>query len=327
MNHGDSVFAPGSLWKKVTQTTAAALTCGAQKPIETNEIVVEDSGAQFIVRQVSSLTRKENHKKTVNIDTGEKYANKQAFKQATIKKPNPFLPYEQALYVCDISATHVCLLNKFNVIDNHVLLVTKSFEHQETLLTEADFAALYVCMQEYNSLGFYNGGVIAGASQEHKHLQLIPLPITAQLTNQGDFSLGEEFPLSPLFTIASTACNQVTQVQLPFSHAVIQLDDLRAQTIGFAAGYLLNCYRQLLSFAGIKSVMHGHEYRQSQPYNLLVTKQWMWLVPRCREFFHSISINALGFAGSLFVRDDQQLELVRKTGPMQVLRSVVVSNE
>ena len=34
---------------------------------------------------------------------------------------NPFLPYEEDLYVCDLSPTHVCLLNKFNVVDHHFL--------------------------------------------------------------------------------------------------------------------------------------------------------------------------------------------------------------
>jgi ATP adenylyltransferase len=48
----------------------------------------------------------------------------------------------------------------------------------------------------------------------------------------------------------------------------------------------------------------------------------MLVVPRSREHFESISVNALGFAGSLFVRNRGELELVRKSGPMKILRQV-----
>jgi ATP adenylyltransferase len=62
--------------------------------------------------------------------------------------------------------------------------------------------------------------------------------------------------------------------------------------------------------------------RQRGPYNLLVTRRWMLLVPRTREHFGSISVNALGFAGSLFVRDDAEMDALRAEGPMGVLRAV-----
>ncbi|TMH28158.1 MAG: hypothetical protein E6H63_09175 [Betaproteobacteria bacterium] len=60
------------------------------------------------------------------------------------------------------------------------------------------------------------------------------------------------------------------------------------------------------------------------PYNLLVTRDWMLVVPRRQERYESISVNALGFAGSLFVRDAAELELVRRAGPMNVLRAVTL---
>jgi len=37
------------------------------------------------------------------------------------------------------------------------------------------------------------------------------------------------------------------------------------------------------------------------PYNLLATRRWMLVVPRRQERYEKISVNALGFAGSLFV--------------------------
>ena len=51
----------------------------------------------------------------------------------------------------------------------------------------------------------------------------------------------------------------------------------------------------------------------------------MLVVPRCAECWHGISINALAFAGSLFVRDREQLELIRRTGPLSILQAVAGS--
>jgi len=53
----------------------------------------------------------------------------------------------------------------------------------------------------------------------------------------------------------------------------------------------------------------------------------MLIVARSRECFETISINALGFAGLLFVRTHAELERVRAVGPMRVLRAVAVPAE
>jgi len=66
----------------------------------------------------------------------------------------------------------------------------------------------------------------------------------------------------------------------------------------------------------------GLDARSPAPYDLLVTRDWMLLVPRSRECFHAISINALGFAGSFFVRTESDLRLLRDEGPMAALASV-----
>jgi len=64
--------------------------------------------------------------------------------------------------------------------------------------------------------------------------------------------------------------------------------------------------------------------RQRGPYNLLVTRRWMLLVPRTQEHFGSISVNALGFAGSLFARDATETDALRAAGPMSALKAVAV---
>ncbi len=61
-----------------------------------------------------------------------------------------------------------------------------------------------------------------------------------------------------------------------------------------------------------------------KPYNLLVTRRWMLFVPRAVERHGSISVNALGFAGSLLARDEDELEVIRNRGPLRILEAVGV---
>jgi ATP adenylyltransferase len=48
----------------------------------------------------------------------------------------------------------------------------------------------------------------------------------------------------------------------------------------------------------------------------------MLLVPRSAESHQGIEVNALAFAGALFVRDDRSLGIIDAQGPMAVLRGV-----
>lgn len=66
---------------------------------------------------------------------------------------NPFLPYDDALWVTHLSDTHTLLLNKFNIVPHHVLVVTRAFEQQSDLLKLEDFEAawqvLQVCLHKF----------------------------------------------------------------------------------------------------------------------------------------------------------------------------------
>jgi ATP adenylyltransferase len=292
----------GSLVATVDQVTEEAMGLGALMPIATEQRWIEEGGVRFLVRVVSSLARKHRER-----------PERSGTPVTTEDSVDPFLPYDPALFVTDVSDTHVCLLNKFNVIDRHLLIVTRAFEVQETLLTAADFEALSACMAEIDGLGFYNGGAAAGASQAHKHLQLVPLPMADG---------GPSVPIETLF-VAAESDRTVTRVPgLAFQHAFAWLDAAMFRDPAGAADAMLGRYHALLDAAGLDT--DGGEVHQSAPYNLLLTRTWMLLVPRSRECFETISVNALGFAGSLFVRDARQLQTIEHHGPMNVLRRVAV---
>jgi len=288
----------GTLWTRILKTTREALHCRALKPIQTEGRVMADGGVDFQVRMVSSLARKDADK----ILLAEK-------SKGGSEKPNPFLPYEKDMFVADISDTHICLLNKFNVIEHHLLIVTRSFEHQERLLTVHDFEAIWRCMGEFEGLAFYNGGKIAGASQDHKHLQLIPLPMA---------ETGHPVPMESLIQQPQETPGIIPG--LPFVHAFKRFSSMTDIPHPMAAQALFQMYRLMLQQVGMNPFTEREETLQSGPYNLLFTRRWMLLVPRSKEFFDSISINALGFAGALLARTPEEMELIQKKGGMEVLR-------
>ncbi|HRD67443.1 MAG TPA: phosphorylase [Candidatus Competibacter sp.] len=300
-------LAPGTLWPLIQRRQREALASGALQPIATTQEFVEDGGIRFLIRIAANLARKEADRvrQTEQNRSGE-------------PPVNPFLPYEDALFVAELSATHLALLNKFNIIDHHLLIVTRRFAHQETLLDLADFRALCLGLAEREGLGFYNGGAVAGASQPHKHLQLVPLPLVDSIPG---------IPFDALLRNARCGASVETVPGLPFRHAFAALDPaLAMQPLAFAEA-LHERYRALLRKLGIDAVRVDGELRQSEPYNLLVTRDWLLLVPRRREDFEGISINALGFAGSLFVENRAQLDTLKNRGPMAALRAVTRSGQ
>jgi ATP adenylyltransferase len=291
---------PGSLGPAIAGRARHALACGAMKPIETTEEIVRDAGVDFLVRRLSSLERKEEARKQNEHAAGP---------------INPFLPHEPDLFVADISASHFALLNKFNVIRHHLLIVTRAFVDQETLLDAGDFEALAACMAEIDGFAFYNGGTVAGASQPHKHLQLVPLPLVPG---------GVPVPVEPLFAAVRGRRGIVGIPGFPFRHAFAWLDAGWFDAPEMAATQLHRVYADLLAAVGLRAAGEAGT-RQSGPYNLLATRRWMLLVPRSREWFDSVSVNSLGFAGSMFVRDKAQMQVLMRAGPMAVLSAVAGS--
>jgi len=289
----------GTLWRGIVETTRSALANGALLPVPTNHAFIEDGGLRFFVRVLSSLRRKDEARK------------KQDAGSIGGKGVNPFLPPEKDLIVADLTDTHIAVLNKFNVVEHHLLIVTRGFEDQDTLLTLQDFEALWLCMAEFNGLGFYNGGRVAGASQRHKHLQLVPLPLAPE---------GPPIPIEPLFDGMGAPGEPCTIPAFLFLHSFVRLaPDLARDPAAAAKTFAL--YGEMLHSVGLNTPDASRLIVQSMPYCFIVTRGWMLLVPRSREFFDGVSLNSLAYAGSLFVRDKEQLARLKAFGPMKALAS------
>ena len=284
---------PNTLWEKIQARTQSALAVKALQPIPTDYQLIEQAGISFLVRIVTNLDRKEQAIKT---------------QKRSAKKVNPFLPYEPDLFVTDISPTHLCLLNKYNVVDHHFLIITRDFEAQESWLNLADFTALCACLNQIDGLAFYNSGQLAGASQPHKHLQLVPLPLIPN---------GIGIPLQPALDTVEYQEKIGRVPQFSFPHALLPLAFPQETSPNTLAATILNNYHTLITALGLA----GSD-RPSGAYNLLITRQWMLLIPRFQESFATISVNALGFAGALLVRNSAQLATLEKWGPLTILQQV-----
>lgn len=278
----------GRFAAEVHSRFSAALAAGALEPIHTELFEVEDAGVRFAVRVASGPDRKRTSR-------------------SQPERSNPFLPYEEAMYVADVAPRHVCLLNKFPVMRDHALLVTREFEEQDAPLAAGDFEALWTALGELGGLGFYNAGAIAGASQRHRHLQVVPTPI----------GFGPRpTPIEGLLDEARFDSPVGRAPGLPFLHAVARLRSVQRQAPTDAARALLGLYREMARAFGCD--------RGGRSYNLLVTREWMLFVPRAKECWEDVSLNALAFAGAILVRSEPQLERIRAVGPMTLLEHTAV---
>ena len=289
-------LSPAELAERVRAATQRARASGALVPLDTRVRLLPDAGIDFLVRVSANVARKQ-----AAAPDGDGAGRASA--------RDPFTPpYETDLHVGDISETHAALLNKYNVLDDHVLLVTREWAEQTEMLDATDFEALLLGLAGMDGLAFYNGGADAGASQPHKHLQIVPLPLAPA---------GPALPFAEFIERAGMADGIGHSSELPFRHAIAPIptewfdDPVRHAP-------------QALALAGRLWESLGYTPRsghQPVPYNLLATRRWMWLVPRGRERWAGLGVNALGYAGALLVPDEDAFERLREIGPMQLLRA------
>jgi ATP adenylyltransferase len=89
------------------------------------------------------------------------------------------------------------VLNKFPIIKEHFILATKDNKAQTHLLEAIDLEATYACMKSWESsdyvrgrmFAFFNSGDHSGASQPHRHIQLLPLESMRDGDATDDWSL------------------------------------------------------------------------------------------------------------------------------------------
>ena len=218
---------------------------------------------------------------------------------------NPFLPPDPILTVGKLGGYHHAILNKFPVCERHLVIPRVEFADQRSVLQYEDFLALSFILAEHQGLGFYNGGPEAGASQRHLHLQWLPDdPANASLL--------------PFVQRLDQDLQQQPQQQRDwdFNHVFIYVppsDEAQEYARELYQAYQLACKKlQLIP----------DENGLMPPMNMLIQNGWLLLVPRKQEHCDEIALNALSFAGMIYVRELEHIDLVKEKGVMQVLAAV-----
>ncbi len=271
------------LWQAALARSASALDSGALVPLNTELLPLEAHGP-FVLRRLVSQTPK--HLRSAG------------------PKPNPFLPWEPELEVQRLGTTHLALLNKYPVQEGHILLISQQWQPQAGWLSSSDWRAVAEMGADTGGLWFFNSCAAAGASQPHRHLQLLP-------RRSGAVSC----PLAP----SIQAQLRGEQPPWPWSYSVSPRLQAKAG-LDAAATELASLYHRHSAQLDLGTPQHDPVPRQ--PYNLLFDDEWFMTVRRTREHWAGFSVNALGFAGSLLLTEHSDQDWLERHGPLALLGAV-----
>ena len=321
------------LWDDILETYDRAQAAQASSITDTSTDTYLDHEVPFILKIAAVLRDKPKGPPASTSNTTDSLKPKKEWR-------NPFLPPDNDLFVCHLSSSHSLVLNKFNIVPHHARVITREFIPQEEPLTAADFSATWQVMHAVpgGGLMYFNRGPMSGASQPHKHLQIVPLPLNPSINDPT-----KDPPFWPAIAEAtagkSTGGAGATSISsFPFANFVARLDssnksspELEGEILAETHATLVDlAYKAAEAAAALNS--SDNATRSDSPsltatnfsYNTIATKEFMMVVPRSKEGSGPVSCNAMAFAGSFFVRGTDELEFIKEKGPFEILKAVGV---
>lgn len=215
------------------------------------------------------------------------------------------LQEDRPIEITRINDTHILLYNKFCISKSQMMIVTANSYHRQHDPLDGDdleVARMVLLSLASQHFIFFNGGVTAGASRKHKHLQVLRMPkdSTNLLVNKDST---KDFP------------------KLPYKYFSIDFTD-QAQP---SKELLLKTYQNLL---GQCEELLPAKQGESVPHDVIFTKKWIMVIPRSRRNFEGSSdVNAPGMLGMIWLKHDEEVTKWKELGPARVLRQLGVSNE
>lgn len=270
-------------WQRAKAVSATALQQGALVPLSTRVLPLQQL-QPFVVRELLSATPR--HLRMAG------------------PRPNPFLPWDQPLEVERLAPDHVLLLNKYPVQEAHLLIITRRWRAQSGWLDAEDWQAVAHVAADTGGLWFFNSGPRAGASQPHRHLQLLPRPAGEASCPLADALLRQLQGDAPAW---------------PWAYRI----SARRDPLG--GSDLPDLYAEHCRSLALGAVAEGGG--PQEPYNLLFDDDWFLTVKRSCEHCAGFSINALGFAGYLLHTRGADLDWLHRHGPWSLLEAVAVGRE
>jgi ATP adenylyltransferase len=224
------------------------------------------------------------------------------------------------------------VLNKFAVVPEHFILATKDFKPQTHVLEESDLEATLACIEAYEAarrteaeqghrdgaLGggdglyaFFNCGDHSGASQPHRHIQLLPIA-----------RMKDGFEIDTPWTVLA---DELKVKVAPFATFAEEIN-LNMSGADLHAIYL-RLYRKACRAVAFytKNPIHTDEAPADGPtlisYNMAMTKSTLVICPRLAEgvklqsqdgdVLGTVSFNGTLLAGTALVKNELEWEILK----------------
>ena len=237
---------------------------------------------------------------------------------------DPFLPpFDNGVFIMNLSKTHSLIFNKYMVTRNHLLVITKIFEAQTDTLTENDLFETYNVMKLHSAFAFFNSDEKSGASQKHKHLQILPLANFQTTYISKILEVVNEIDKDAL-EIDSSA--QVSFLFFPFfekyKYCLAKFREYNPflESPDEYKKYLYAVYTKCRKRLNIEN--------KNNSFNLIFGKNWMFLVLRKKEKFNNVvSLNCLACLGSILTSNVEKFENLKNLKPNDVFDEILVARE
>ena len=271
------------------------------------------------------------------------------------QKPlDPFENPPPALRLADVGPSHFLVLNKFAVVPEHFILVTREFKQQTHILEPADLEATLACIQAYEEddapagrdeegrlYAFFNSGEHSGASQPHRHIQLLPISRMRDGLVDGE-------------TAWSVLADHLDSYRPPFAvfseriHLGMPAAELHAAYLRLyrrACRAVVRHAKTTTAAAAAASGPDGEEALIPEhgealiSYNMAMTRSTLVLSPRLAEgakilgpdgdVLGSLALNGTVLAGTALVKNELEWETLKKDpgGLLKVLKGIGVPGD
>ncbi len=274
------------IWSKALEVSREAVDCGAIIPLDTDKYKSNKTLCDYELRILKSPI--------------PKYLTEYG------PKRNPFIPWDTRLEIKSIINEHTLILNKYPVQIGHMLLITNRWKPQNGWLNRDDFDAIENVDNDTTGLWFFNSSREAGASQPHRHFQLLPRHHHESICPRYDW-----------FCSLLNSNNNISRSLISHSVSIKS----RKKNVNYNKHELYNSYMDMIDEMNLGDV--DLDNKPQKPYNLLITSEWIALIKRKTDRSNGFSINALGFAGYFLGTEKSNVDALIKFGPEKILMDVI----
>tara|TARA_Y100001933_G_C18928819_1_gene534388 strand:+ start:104 stop:934 length:831 start_codon:yes stop_codon:yes gene_type:complete len=270
-------------WNKALKKTDFSIYKKSLFPIKTIDISDEfHNFSDFIIRKLDSNFFRKN----------STYGPKE----------NPFKPWDEILEIDSIGEYHQLILNKYPVQAGHILLITKNWKPQNGWLEKEDWSAIKKVNDDTSGLWFFNSSREAGASQPHRHIQLLPRKSSEKKC--------------PRYNWFEKLINIKCKNSKLSKNIIVERFNFNED--------IDNIYSQYLEIS--KKIGLGNpriDEKPIKPYNIVLTDKWIAIIKRSKDNIYGYSVNGLGFAGYLLVTKISDISYLKENGPEKLLENFV----